>query len=49
MKHFLNIFIFVVNDEPVDDGAKGCERAKQILACAFEHRDEVNIYVTKYY
>nr|UWL63325.1 odorant binding protein 36 [Pagiophloeus tsushimanus] len=30
-----------VNDEPVDDGAKGCERAKQILACAFEHRDEM--------
>ncbi|CAB3255595.1 unnamed protein product [Arctia plantaginis] len=30
-----------VNDESVSDGAKGCQRAKLVLACAFKHRSEM--------
>lgn len=36
------MFFFIVNDEPVSDGAAGCERAKLIMACAIENKAEVN-------
>lgn len=35
------VFFFIVNDEPVSDGAAGCERAKLIMACAIENKAEV--------
>lgn len=35
------IFFLTVNDEPVSDGAAGCDRAKLIMACAVENKAEV--------
>ncbi|CAB3244391.1 unnamed protein product [Arctia plantaginis] len=32
-----------VNDEPVSDGAAGCDRAKLIMACAVENKAEIPI------
>ncbi|CAB3244393.1 unnamed protein product [Arctia plantaginis] len=32
-----------VNDEPVSDGAAGCERAKLVMACAIENKAEIPI------
>lgn len=42
-KNYKIILFFLVNDVPVSDGAKGCERAALIFKCTVEKAPEVSV------